>query len=209
MISFMTKLYICKRAKEKNKILPQNYCDILKEAEKTNLPNKIHLRFSWWFHHKKYLNASSSISKSIFLNPEWAFYIIFYNNDKELKDALSITIGHELTHKEKDFSTFGLSATNKMFVNWVNELHADFGAVQKMANSNRQKLLDSMEYKRMRKDNDENNCYRPSWTQKIHYVKHYDFGKELIQQIAMDTGCKKQNIIDEVCEHFQEINLNP
>ncbi|MCM1258588.1 MAG: hypothetical protein NC307_12130 [Roseburia sp.] len=37
------------------------------------------------------------------------------------------------------------------FIAYVNELHADFGATEKMANSSRQKLLDSMEYKKVQK----------------------------------------------------------
>lgn len=45
--------------------------------------------------------------------------------------------------------------------------------------------------------------------QRIYYVEHFDFGKELIQQISIDTGCQKQDIIDEVCKHFQEIKLTP
>lgn len=142
------------------------------------------------------------------MSTEWAFYLLFFNDD-ELKDALNITIGHELTHKENEFHTFWLLSKKKMFVKWVNELHADFGAAQKMANSERQKLLNSMEYKKARKDEDKSTPNHPSCKQRIYYAEHYDFGEELIRQIAKDTDCNNQKIIDEVCKHYQEIKLNP
>ena len=95
------------------------------------------------------------------------------------------------------------------FIAYVNELYADFGAAEKMANSSRQKLLDAMEYKKARKNKDEGTCDHPSWAQRIYYAEHYDFGEELIRQIAKDTGCNNQKIIDKVCKHYQEIKLTP
>lgn len=208
MISLMTKVYLRKQAKRENRILPDNYLDILKQVEKRNLPNGIHLRFSWLYKHTSTLDGVSFPSKYILLSTAWAFYIIF-NNDDEMKNAFNITIGHEMTHKECDIFVLKHGPQFVKFIAYVNELHADFGAAQKMANSNRQSLLDSMKYKKEHKDEDKGNSSHPTWTQRIYYTEHYDFNQELIQQIAMDTGCKKQDIIDEVCEHFQEIKLTP
>lgn len=208
MISLMTKRHLQKRAKKENKTLPDNYLDVLKKVEERNLPNEIHLKFSWLYKHTQTLDAVSFPSKYILLSTAWAFYFVFYN-DGEMQNAFNITIGHELTHKDRDICVLKYNPRYIKFIAYVNESHADFGAAEKMANCSRQKLLDSMEYKKAHKDKDISNLSHPTWTKRIFYAKHYDFGKELIRQIAKDTGCNDQKIIDEVCEHYQEIKLNP
>lgn len=58
-----------------------------------------------------------------------------------------------------------------------------------------------MEYKKTEKikskGKDKSDSNHPTWTQRIYYAEHFDFSKELIQQIAIDTKCRNQKIIDE------------
>lgn len=140
--------------------------------------------------------------------PEWATQLVLYNS-VETHNAFLITIGHELTHKDCDIFFLKHGLRNIRFVAWVNEVHADFGATQKMANNNRQELVNSMKYKKSYKEEDKDKTNHPSWERRIYYAEHFDFGKELIQQIAKDAGCKNQKIINRVCQHFQEIKLTP
>ena len=124
-------------------------------------------------------------------------------------------MGHELTHQEgRDLHVFKYFMRYMKFFAHVNEVHADFGATQKMCNSSRESLLRSHRYK-MEYNRQINSPYitkssndHPSWEKRLFYTENFDFNRDLILQIAKDTGCKNQAVIDEVCDHFEEIKLS-
>lgn len=83
------------------------------------------------------------------------------------------------------------------FMNWINEIHADFGGTQKMADSSRQRLLASIKYeKNIHQSLDDD--FHPSWDR-----------RELIDQIAKDAGCEDAKFIDKVknCGYYNDIIL--
>lgn len=168
------------------------------------------------------LSAQSSFGKSIIVSPEWAYTLMSSNNDN-VNNAFLITIGHEITHKENDIHFInGLSSF--IFSCWINELHADFGAAEKMVNNNRQLLLESCKYKKERvllwrqSSKDKYSKFadllfnkipqdHPSWQQRIDYITNYNFNEELIRKIAKDTKCSNEKRIQKVINQFDPIIL--
>lgn len=203
----MTKHYIFKRAAELNTVVPSNYLDILKEIIKSELSNGIYIKISWLYNCNKFINANAFFGKIILLNPEWATCLILYK-DNDLENAFNITIGHELTHKDKHLCSFRLSKKKEQFMAWVNEVYADFGAAEKRAGASRQKLLDSIKYKKERHPTEDSQLH-PSWERRKHYVENFDFEPLLIEQIAKDVGYHNQKFIDKVksCGLYKNINL--
>ena len=53
------------------------------------------------------------------------------------------------------------------------------------------------------------NCVPEYFREKFEnkYILKYDFNSNLIEKIAMDTGCKNERLIHAVKEHFGEIAL--
>ena len=97
----------------------------------------------------------------------------------------------------------------------LNEVHADFGAAEKMVNGCKQKLLDSINYKseinesiinssKLNK-NEKNRKLgsHPSWSQRKKYVERGTFDDELIKEIAKTTGCYNTELIKKVREYYK------
>lgn len=160
------------------------------------------------------LNADSIIPKIITISPRWAVQLILFDSS-ETRNAFLITIGHELTHKDGDFSMLSKEGPDRIFISWVNEVHADFGAAEKMVNGCKQKLLDSINYKseinesiinssKLNK-NEKNRKLgsHPSWSQRKKYVERGTFDDELIKEIAKTTGCYNTELIKKVREYYK------
>ena len=96
---------------------------------------------------------------------------------------------------------------DKTFINYVNEVHADFGAAEKMVDSDRHKLILSMEYKLSLKQTDNDSPTHPSWKRRLEYASNYDFNEALIQRIATDTGCDNEVLINNINAYYKPINL--
>lgn len=122
-----------------------------------------------------------------------------------------MSLGHEMTHKDNDIKVIkGMFIKNgTKFLAHVNEVHADFGAVQKLANNNREKQLKAMKYKQSYKKNvDVSDFCHPSWNQRYNYIEKYNFDEKLIRQIAADVGCTNEKLIEKAIRHFDIIRLN-
>lgn len=186
--------------------MPKNKKQILNQYRNIN-GNCI--LFSWLFNHDtKTLNASALFYKLILISPEWAVRLVLFD-DEETKNAFKITLGHELTHKDGDYFKLLSFGKNKRFVNYTNEVHADFGAAEKMVNSDRKKLIASMNYKLSLKANNKNTNDHPSWNTRKYYAENYNFNKKLIERIAKDVGCNNKDLIEKVCEYYNsDIILN-
>lgn len=159
------------------------------------------------------LNANAGLCKfdSIIATPRWAAQLVLYNST-ETKNAFLITLGHEFTHKEKDLFPFRLKVKNTLFVAYVNEFHADYNAAKRMFSSDKNSLLNSIEYKKKFKEDvlgekDEDNSTHPSWGQKRIFVENFQFGADLIRQIAEYTGCKNKRLINKAIKFYDEIVL--
>lgn len=210
-MGIFTTHHINKRAKEENREIPQNYQQILNNLN--DMPqlngNKIIFRLVK-DNYRKQLSATALMNGRIVCSLEWAAIYVLYNCP-QTKNAFRITVGHELTHKDGDFGSLRYICCNRKLVDWTNEVHADFGAVQKMSGSNRQSLVDSCEYKylyRLKyKHKDSGSSSHPSYQRRKHYAENFNFDKTLIQQIAKDVGCSNLKLIDKLDNYYPDIIL--
>ena len=133
MLSYLVRKRIIKRAKEWNVNIPVNYELIIDSYKKLNILHDNKLIFSYLYDNgSDNINANSLIYKIIFVNAEWAARLVLINDEKT-KNAFLFTIGHELTHKEKDFFCMTSSKVDFKFILWINEVHATFCAAPKSA----------------------------------------------------------------------------
>ena len=165
------------------------------------------LRFSFFY---DFITTQESMcltrTNVIVANPAWASKLILFNNS-EIEDVFLITSGHEMTHIKKEFSYRHLKAENRKFVKWVNEVHADFGGAEKMAQSSKEKLINSISYKIRVKPNNQESSTHPSWKQRMNYAKTGVFNKALIETIAEETGCTNNKLINEISKFYGDIVL--
>lgn len=207
MVSFLVKKHIYNRAKDWNLQVPSNWEDIIKEYINFIQINNISITFSWLYDlGRKSLNANAMVKNKIILNAEWAARIVLYNNSKT-KNAFLITIGHELTHKEKEISRFVWKRNDRKFIAQLNEIHADFGAAQKMVNSSRERLINSIDYKKRLKKIDKGDFVHPSWKRRGYYANNFNFNKTLVYQVANDTYCKNARLVEKTSKFYEDIIL--
>lgn len=212
MIFLETRLYLIYRAKRLKIKWHNSYLSSLDQYKYLIEPYGCRLDFHWWRCFSfKILNCNAGFGKHtpIVASPCWVEKLIF-NNSEATQNAFLMSLGHELTHKENDISIFkGVFIKNGIrFIAHTNEVHADFGAVQKLANNNRKKQIEAMNYKMSHKKNtDISDFFHPSWNKRQCYVKKYNFNEELIKQIAQDDNCTNQKLICNVVGHFEEIYL--
>lgn len=206
MLSYLVRKRIIKRAKEWNVNIPVNYELIIDSYKKLNILHDNKLIFSYLYDNgSDNINANSLIYKIIFVNAEWAARLVLINDEKT-KNAFLFTIGHELTHKEKDFFCMTSSKVDFKFILWINEVHADFGAAQKVANCRMKDLLDSIEYKSTLNKNSDTFTH-PSWEHRKKYAESGAFDEKLINQIALDVDCKNETLITDVAKFYKDIIL--
>lgn len=207
MLSPLIKRAIFKLAKENNLDLPENYEQILIEAQNINCVSKDKILFSWLYNSGSLvLNGNAMLPHYILCSTGWALRLVFHQDEKTF-NAFRITIGHELTHKEGDFSLFHINKLDRGLIFQVREVHADFGATEKMSACSRQKLLDSIRYKKSLKKVDAGDFMHPSWERREYYAEHFNFDEELIRQIAIDVGCSNEKLIKRISEYYKKIIL--
>lgn len=97
---------------------------------------------------------------------------------------------------------------DRKFINWVNEVHADFGAAKEMVNGSRDLLIKSTEYKLALKPYNKDSYSHPSWTRRLEYATNYNFDELLIRKIANDTSFENELLLKKVLKHFSPIILN-
>ena len=126
-----------------------------------------------------------------------------------------VAVGHELSHKEKEYPWLLHWGCDKKFISQTNEVLADFTGAERMVHSSREDLLRSILYKRQHRISmgkaDAGDPSHPSWTRRAHYVANYDFGPQLIEQIACDVNCYNKKLISNVIAFYSQrsIVLNP
>lgn len=207
--------YIENKATNANIRLSENYLDVLKEycGVVKSFGYKLSFRKGRG-NNPEVLGCNSGYTKymSIVATPEWAATIVL-DASAESRNAFLMTLGHELTHKEGDFNPLIgflvsiLCLTNPIsglrFVAHVNEIHADFGAVEKFAKDDKEKQIAAMQYKTKRKnERDKDTIAHPSWKHRIEYIEKYNFDKNLIKKIAKRSGCKCQKLIALVAKYY-------
>ena len=142
------------------------------------------------------MNASAMCPGLIIFNAAWAARIALYDSP-ETFHAFKSTVGHELTHKDKEINRMMYSGAERKFIAQLNEVHADFGGADKMFASSRDALLRAIEYRKsiIPPGQDNGDFAHPPWWKRYEYAKGALFGKDLICQIACDNHCENEELI--------------
>lgn len=215
MVSKETEKYIQRTANKKRISMPDNYLDSLSEycllVEKRG--HKLEFKTGRNLAPNS-LGANAGLLKksSIVVTPEWAAKLVFENTD-DTRNAFLITLGHELTHKDKEIFPLRYGFRWLSLIAYINEIHADYSAAQKMTDSKRSILLRSIDYKRhhkveIRGMQDKDTPEHPSWSRRKSYVETFNFDAKLIRKIAHDLDCKNERIINHLIEFYDDIVLN-
>jgi hypothetical protein len=117
----------------------------------------------------------------VLLNAKWTIRVVLDQDNPYMYDAFAMTTGHEITHQEKNFYYFDLFTVDGKFVNWVDEVHADFGGALKGLDGDRTRATFAMKYKlSCKRNNDMDKRSHPSWKRRIEYINNCDFNDRLI-----------------------------
>lgn len=146
MINVFVKIYVYRKLRNKKSLSEINNI-LSSELKKYNRCGK-KVKYGWlWSAGVHVPNASATIPGLILINAEWAYRIVIDNDNCDMRNAFNMTIYHELTHQENDFFFPEICTPNSKFVNWINEVHADFGGVKKAFNGKRSVVKDAIDYK--------------------------------------------------------------
>ena len=157
---------------------------------------------------QKATNASALIPGIIRANYEWAARLVLFPDDKTVYNSFVMTMAHEVTHYDGDLFYFDFYSRRQRFVDWVNEVHADFGGALKAFDGDRELAVLALKYKCKDRPYPEKDLIDyPSWNRRIEYLQKWDFGESLIRKIAEDVGCRNNKLIEKVCRHFKPIAL--
>lgn len=201
---------ILKKAQRLGLKVPKNYEDILNGYSNIKKPGNDKIIFTWFFGGNiPTLDANATLKGKILFNAEWAARVVLFDNEETL-NAFKSTVGHELTHKDREITIERCySSLDKLFIRRINEVRADFGAGQRMLNSQRNLVLDAVNYKRALNSRGRRLKFdpHPTWEQRYNYIKNYNFSRELIYKIADDMNYHNKAIIEKVCDYYEDINL--
>ncbi len=189
--------------------LPHNYRDILSDEIRKYAARGLKIGCSWlWDGGGSVPNATSTIPGVILINAEWASTLVLRYNEEIVRDAFGMTMGHEITHQEGDYFYLEPFTKSSKFVNWVNEIHADFGGIKKVFDGDMDRGLRSLEFKmKCKGKRDRDRHSHPSWKHRMEFVSNGIFDDKTIKKIAIMTECKDEILVERVCDYYGDIFL--
>lgn len=208
LIFLPTNYIIRKYSKANNLSVPVNYKHILRKYENAANGRGYLVRFAWFYGtFQSPLNASSAFYHCILLNIPWIVRVVFYDS-KDTFQAFIGTIGHEMTHKERnDLFPLYLKRKDRLFIHHINECHADYGSAEKVFGNSRKLACQTIRYKKNLSKTPEIAGKHPSWNNRYTYIQKFDFNESLIRQIATDEGCTNEKVTNSKINHFDAIRL--
>ncbi len=203
----LLRLHIWRRALYyKKKYIYSN--SILQDSKNIDFADGTRILFSWFLDGISVRpNAMSLFPGIIVVNAEWAARLILFCDSKEVKDAFRYTIGHEMTHQSGDYQFWEAFTKDKRFVNWVSEIHADYGGALFAFEGNLKKALSALDYKAKDYKHDKDHQAHPSWSHRKDYLLSGRFDPDLIKRVAKDVGCNNRVLIDNVSSFYASIEL--
>ncbi len=151
-------------------------------------------------------NAMSVFPGLIAVNAEWAARLVLVDDD-EVRNCFRFTLGHEMTHQAGDFSFWDIAGRDKKFVNWVSEVHADYGGALTACDGSIDDAVRALLYKSKEWKKDKDYLGHPSWHRRADYLRKGCFDRALVCRIAEDAGCKNSALIERVAMFYEPITL--
>ena len=179
----------------------------LAEANDLSFVENTKIIFAWVLNgFSVHLDAMSVFPGLIAVNAEWAARLVLFD-DEEVRDSYRYTIGHEMTHQSGDYVFWEFLTKDKRFVNWVCEVHADYGGTVYAFDGDIKKAIAAIEYKARDYKKDRDRQVHPSWQHRVEYLKDGRFDAALIKRIAEDVGCRNQILIEKITDYYSTIEL--
>lgn len=162
----------------------------------------------------KHISASQRNNK-IYLNKACFLRYVLYNEEYFVY-ALRFLIGHESGH----FNDYNLKNSHIYheikFINWTIEVYNDFYSIFIKLNRDKDLGMSAINYiineKTFYSKSLKDSKTHPSWSRRLNYIKEYNFNKDLLKKIALDSGLirssdEKHKLIDEIYSFYGEIHL--
>jgi hypothetical protein len=137
----------------------------------------------------------------ISLNTEWLRRIV-KDEGEEGEKALAVSLAHEMSHR-LDYQQIVLNHNDRKFIKWINELFADYHAVQLALDGDTNLFEKTVKYKTNNSNVSKDYFSHPSWNRRVEYIKNYSFDSDFIRLVAKECNCNNQKLIDNVCNHFK------
>lgn len=190
---WLLKRHIKKRYEEEKSrpnsellIFPDNWEEVLDRYKHIAHREGVYVIFSDYSFTPNSLNASSMLPGGVLFSKEWAVRAVLFDGD-ETRNAFMVAVGHELSHKEKEYPRLRYSGCDREFIAKTNEVLADYNGAKRMLHSSRRDLLRSIFYKRQHRismgKEDTGDRAHPSWERRAYYVTKYNFDAKLIEQM--------------------------
>lgn len=172
------------------------------------------------------LNADAlCIMKYIVFNDVWE--ICMCHEQEDFLQAIFLqTFGHEIAHKEGDFSIIKYflrerklsyifnDNSDKRFIHWTTEIHHDFIGALFSGNTDSEKIKDIIEYKkyiiRILKGPlvEKKDCNtHPNWDFRKECLLSGTFDESIVRKIACRAGCDNEELINEILLYYGKIKL--
>lgn len=207
MISQKTIDYIFQAAHKQKLTVPSNYMDILDNYCNMALKLDCTLTFTELSGSNPDGPHAEARGREICASPAWAAQLVLHDNE-ETRNAFMMTLGHEKSHNDQHRRYLFPSLA---FIRHVREVYCDFSGAQKMCGRSRKKLVQSFKYKINFKqsvgEKDVDDCFHPSWERRLFYAKNFNFGEDLIKQIAKNVRCRNLRLIYQTIYSYDDIIL--
>ena len=107
---------------------------------------------------------------------------------------------HEIGHIIFDHGNNNLllPRKRKRLINWTNEVFADYFSLYHVFKNDKDKVERILKRKSKTRRKDKSSNYHPSYELRVKYIGLFDFGEELIEEIARDCGCNETFMIEKV-----------
>ena len=105
---------------------------------------------------------------------------------ERILDFFIFTLGHEMTHKERQYRPLFAVGRKRQFAGWVREVHADLGSLCKTGLS--PERVERCIRNRVGEGMDVSRGIHPSWEYRITMMKRKCFDGEVIDRIARDLS---------------------
>lgn len=208
MIGRFVRAHVRRAAGKQGAACPEALEKIIWDRLPLDLTGSVKIVFLWIMDGGSHTLNAAALPGMVVLNAEWAAELAL-KEDPDVDAALRMTVGHELTHMEKSFRFLGLDTRERKLVHWVDEIHADFGGIQKAFGGRRADGIRAVRYKRLRKGRRDRACRsHPSWAFRENCIRDYDFGERLIRSVAEEAGCRNERLIRNLLRYYGTVRLH-
>lgn len=180
-----------------------------------------HIGFFSLYPNENMISATSAIPKCIIFTNIWCICINHEaDNNGITEQAFLQTLGHELAHKDGDYSKRdfrhrirrNLIPPENRLINWTTEIHHDFKGSVISGNTDIESLIEICKFKmqikeRLGQPQGSTNSH-PDWNFRMECLQQGTFTLDTIKYIAETVNCTNTELINELHNFYGDIFLH-